>query len=543
MKTSRLATLALSFAMVANAANGPFNAKPLADVAKAFAKSTPRGAIVTGEWREGKETFAAAGNPQPAGVLPEKIVFEIGSITKVFTGLLLAQAVVEKKARLDCTIAEILGASQRFADPRVGRITLVQLATHTSGLPRLPSNLAQGSLADDPYAKYDRALLSEALAALKLESDGPHPRAYSNLGAGLLGDLLARIYGQTWEDLVREKIARPLGMADTSVALSAEQQARFAPPFEGEQERKPWHLAALAGAGALRSTAADMIRFARVLAGRGEGTPLKEAIALLTKAHTADGEIGLCLMLGRLDGQRVWEHNGGTGGFRSAMQVFPDARAARVVLANDAELEPEAVLAAARKAGDEYAKREEGPPLAPSALSEYLGVYEREHGVKFTCVARDGKLAIRLQGQSFLTAHPTAEKDRFFLKEVAAEYEFLRQEGRITALVLHQNGRDLLAKRGDEPVPGYIFRKAADLKELTGTYVMLTGSAFVITQRGSTLYAKLAEQPALPVFETKSNWFEYDVVEAALEFLRDDKGKIAALKLHQNGLQQMAVKK
>ena len=327
------------------------------------------------------------------------------------------------------------------------------------------------------------------------------------------------------------------------MTLGADLQARFAPPFEGKEERKPWHFDALAGAGALRSTAADILRFARALADGGEGTPLREAITLLSRAHTADGAMGLCLGISSLDGHRVWEHNGGTGGYRSVLQVFPDARVARLVLVNDAGVEPGEVLVAARRGGDAKARREEGPPLAAGALADYPGVFRSEQGAIFTCVVREGQLVIKLQGQSFLAVIPTARKDWFFVKEVAAEYEFLRSEGRITSLVLHQNGRDLHARRGSEAAPAYLFRSAEELKPLTGTYVMFTGSAFVITQRGRTLVAKLADQPAVPVFETKKNRFEYDVVEAALEFLPDDKGKIAALKLHQNGIEQLAIKK
>jgi D-alanyl-D-alanine-carboxypeptidase/D-alanyl-D-alanine-endopeptidase len=129
-----LAWLSLSSALFAQ--------KPitLASSAQNMAKNMPRGCIVTGEWRDGKAVYAVSGPDQPAKVPGEKIVFEIGSISKTFTGLLLAQAVLQKKLTFETTLKQALDAKQAFADDKVAAITLAQLATHTSGLPRMPDN-------------------------------------------------------------------------------------------------------------------------------------------------------------------------------------------------------------------------------------------------------------------------------------------------------------------------------------------------------------------------------------------------------------------
>jgi CubicO group peptidase (beta-lactamase class C family) len=167
----------------------------------------------------------------------EKIVFEIGSISKAFTGLLLAQSVLEKKVRFDSTLRELLGKTQNYADARVGQITLLQLVTHTSGLPRLADNHAAFADPADLYTKYDRAALSQYLEKAKLEGEGPYLESYSNLGMGLLGDMLARVHGRSWEELVRERITVvPLGMSDTTVTLSAEQAVRFIQPYAGGEK-------------------------------------------------------------------------------------------------------------------------------------------------------------------------------------------------------------------------------------------------------------------------------------------------------------------
>jgi CubicO group peptidase (beta-lactamase class C family) len=130
---------------------------------------------------------------------PESVLFEIGSITKVFTGLLLAQAVLEERLQLDDPIGPLLPASLDLA-PEVAGITLRQLATHTSGLPRLPDNFDPAN-PFDPYADYGIDPLHAYLRDYRPVSAGPHLAAYSNLGTGLLGHLLERVYGQSYADL------------------------------------------------------------------------------------------------------------------------------------------------------------------------------------------------------------------------------------------------------------------------------------------------------------------------------------------------------
>ncbi len=239
---------------LASAAEGADAAKsPLAFRMEQAAAGLPQGCIVAGEMGlDGVPVFSVAGRQEPAGVAPEKVVFEIGSISKVFTGLLLAQAVLEKKVRLETTLKELMGDGVKFADEQVAGITLKQLATHTSGLPRIPEDLLAGTGAGgdvaDPYAHYDRARLEASVTAVKLAHAPPSASSYSNLGVGLLGDLLARVYERSWEELVVERICQPLGMTDTSVTLNAGQKTRLAPAYAGGEEVKPWRFQALAGA-------------------------------------------------------------------------------------------------------------------------------------------------------------------------------------------------------------------------------------------------------------------------------------------------------
>ena len=160
----------VSSALVADAASP--EAKPLSAAAELMLPNLPRGCIVTAEKIDDRVVFACAGETKPQGIAPKRVLFEIGSLTKVFTGLLLAKAVSEGRVTLDTTIEQILG-NHSFADSRVGTITLRQLATHTSGLPTHPDNLQTVSDSSNACALYDRIHLFQFLSKTKLNGDSP----------------------------------------------------------------------------------------------------------------------------------------------------------------------------------------------------------------------------------------------------------------------------------------------------------------------------------------------------------------------------------
>jgi len=378
------------------------------------------------------------------------------------------------------------------------------------------------------------------VAAQKLEGKPPFAESYSNYGMGLLGDILSRVHGKSWEDLAKERITGPLGMIDTTVTLTREQQGRFAPAYDGKKKVQPWTFAALAGAGALRSSAADMIKFGEAILAP-EKTPLKEAIMLMLKPQTAEGGVGFAIMLPKLDGHEVREHNGGTGGYRSVMQVMPETRTVRVILTNNSAIEPGAIIAVSRN--EKPRLKESDKIITADQLAEYEGVYPIVPQARFTVLRRGDQLWTQLTGQTFLRLFPHEQDDRFFLKVVSAELQFHRENGKVVSLTNHQNGREFNARKSDQPVPKIVFRNAKELAPYVGTYQLRPKVVFTLNAQGETLFAQLTGQPPAPVFEKRDDWFEFDVVEAALEFERDKDGKIIALKLHQNGIIQRAAKK
>lgn len=266
-------------------------------------------------------------------------VFEIGSITKVLTSTLLADLVSSEELGLDTPVQSLLGNKVRVPARKGAEITLGHLATHSSGLPRLPGNFDPAD-ESSPYADYDADHLYEFLSSHKLRRDIGEAVEYSNVGYGLLGHALALREGADYETLVTERILEPLQMDDTAVELTPALRARLAPGHDGRlRPAANWDFTALAGAGALRSTVNDMLTFLEANMGLREST-LQPAMELAHAPRLMDPALGMELGLGWIiaaEGDRrfVW-HNGATGGYASFIGFDPEAGEGVVILSNSA---------------------------------------------------------------------------------------------------------------------------------------------------------------------------------------------------------------
>ena len=271
----------------------------------------------------------------------EHTVFEIGSVTKVFTALLLAVMVEAGDVTLDEPLAAFY---PELTLPVRGRpATLVDLATHASGLPRLPPGLLRQALRrrDDPWASFSDADVARGLESVRLRAEPGARVRYSNFGVGVLGQALARRAGTPYDDLVRSRVCRPLGLPDTGVRRSPDQLARRAVGHDRRGRAVPdWHMDSLPGMGALHSTSADLARF---LAAQldPDSTSLGDAIRLAQQPRVGAGRLGhqaLGWMLSPLPrtGRRMFWHNGGTGGAFSFVGLEPGTGVAVVALTNSA---------------------------------------------------------------------------------------------------------------------------------------------------------------------------------------------------------------
>lgn len=258
-------------------------------------------------------------------------IYEIGSITKTFTTTLLALAVVQKKITADQPITKFLPDSVAN-NPALKGITLKLLANHTAGLPRLPANL-DWTRAEQPYEHYDKSHLFSYMKTATTASAPGKVYAYSNLGVGLLGVILERIYGMDYATLVSKYITAPQGMKHTGIAVNG----RTAQGYDGAlHAAEMWNMNSLMGAGMLRSDAADLLKYATLQLEQGND-PLHQAISLSHQPTFDDGttKIGMGWNYMKEKNEWIW-HNGATGGFRSYLLANTATRNAVVILANSA---------------------------------------------------------------------------------------------------------------------------------------------------------------------------------------------------------------
>ena len=381
-------------------------------------------------------------------------VFEIGSVTKVFTATLLSEMVERGEVSLSDPISKYLPASVK-APTRDGKeITLLDLSTQTSGLPRLPNNLAPKN-ALNPYADYSVEQLYQFLSGYTLTRDVGVKYEYSNVGVGLLGQLLVLRAGKDYETLVRTRICQPLKMDSTGITLSPELRGRLATGHNPALLPVPnWDLPTLAGAGALRSTVNDLLKFLAANLGLNK-SPLLAAMQMTHQSRHDTGvpdlEIGLNWhLLKKFDTVIVW-HNGGTGGYHSFIGFDQNQRKGVVVLSNSAndidDIGRHLLVRQYPLSKIEPPKERKAIRLETSVLEAYTGNYQLVPGFVIT-ISRDGEqLFAQATGQGKLELFAESETD-FFFKAVDAQITFTKDDqGRVTQMVLHQNKVDQTAKR------------------------------------------------------------------------------------------------
>lgn len=306
-----------------------------------FQRGLPVGLSI-GILKNGKVSFYGYGETAKGNnIVPNpSTIFEIGSVTKTFTATILALAIGEGKIKLNDPVNKYLPDSIPKLEFEDQPVTILTLANHTSSFPRMPANFHSTIKNEkDPYASYTLHDLYSSLHDLTLTRKPGSKLEYSNFAVGLLGTILQKEYRKTYEQLLLVNLTRPLGMRDTRVNLRKKDSAHFATGYDQRGEYNgPWNLTSpFAGAGAIRSTARDMLKYgAAEMDQANPPASIKKAMAL-TKSITFENggnRIGLGWFYQRWEGNDILFHNGGTGGFASFLAIDPQKKFAVVILSN-----------------------------------------------------------------------------------------------------------------------------------------------------------------------------------------------------------------
>ncbi len=421
-----------------------------------------RGAGIVVGLLDGTSGRIVARGPAGAGAAFDgRTIFEIGSISKVFTALILADMVSKGEVALDDPAEKYLPAGVKMPERGGRKITLLDLATQTSGLPRAPDNMPYGNI-DDPIADYTEALMLDYLGRYQLTRDIGSQFEYSNLGFGLLGYLLGRAARSDYATLLAQRITGPLGMRDTAIGLSADQQRRFAQGHDAYMRpAAPWTFGALPGCGAIRSSGDDMLTFLRAVID--PNSPIGPAMKLAAEWRRPTGMgrlgIGLGWMIGKpAEGRSTLLHNGATGGFRGMIWLEP-AKARGVVVLTNAAIEPASDdLALHLMLGTPVQPARPVPPapprpsdrvevqLPPAELDRVVGRYEVT-GLSILNISRDGTgLKAAIAGQTL----PIFAESRlnFFWRRMDAQAQFTTgADGKVDGVVFTWIGMPFKGKR------------------------------------------------------------------------------------------------
>ena len=405
----------------------------------------------------GRRVIAYGNSGNDNHPLDGNTIFEIGGITKVFTALLLADMAQHHAVALTDPIAKYLPRNVKIQE-RSGRITLQDLATHTSGLPRSPTNLVAKD-SQNPYASYTAEQLYGFLASYQLPHDRSSDAEYSNVAYGLLGQILSSRAHKSYEAMVRSSITAPLKMNSTGITLSSEMKARLAIGHDRQLSEVPnWDFQALAGAGALRSTANDLLTFLAAEMGNSQ-SPLAPAMEDMLKVRRPTATKGLENALGwqisTLNANEIVQKDGITisGGYSTFIAYVPKTRTGVVVLSN--ALTPTGVSdIALHLLNPVYplrGTRQKEVTVNPKLLEKYVGDYQLSPTATVKITRQDNALFAQVTGQPKLQVFPQSDRN-FFYKVFDAQLTFeTDDQGRATALVLLYNGVSSRAKRIEKP--------------------------------------------------------------------------------------------
>lgn len=469
------------------------------------------------------------------------MVFEIGSITKQFTAAAVLLLQEQGKLRLEDDVRKYLPDYPTHGET----ITIDHLLTHTSGIPSytgLPEWFPR--VREDMKAEDVIALFKDK----PLEFKPGEKQRYNNSAYFLLGAVIEKASGKTYEQFVEEEIFQKLGMSHSRYGHAEEvvplRAAGYSRDDNGFRHAMYLSMTQPYAAGSLMSTVDDLAVWDRALAGE---TLLKKASLdrMFTSARLASGRpvrYGYGLVLNELEGRRVMEHGGGIFGFVSFLLRVPEERLFVAILSNnEASSTPPDALAlriAAKALGKPL---EERPVLSldAAAMDEYVGVYRFDAETTRT-ITREGASLFSQRSGGNKSEILASARDELFFKESDSRLRFRRDaQGKVTGVdLIPRSGPDESGSKTDEPPPAQ--RQAIQVDPAVydayiGEYEIAPGFSIAVTREGGKIFAQATGQPKLEIFPETETKFFLKEVDAQLEFVRGEGGKVTGVVLHQGG--------
>lgn len=483
--------------------------------------------------------------------LNEDTIFEIGSITKLFTASLLELDIEGKKISLNTSLDDILHGKVTFNDNKVRKITMEQLSTHTSGLPRMPTNINMNFKDDSPcpFANYSIDNLYDFLKNSTIERPQQSAYLYSNVGYGILGYILTVIEKQDFETLCTEHITKPLNMKDTIITLTTEQKKRFASGYDAVGEPVPhWEYQTLQGAGALRSTARDLTTFLKMYLGLLPSTltpVLTKTFQVRKETGTSGHLVSLGWHISKLsDGELYW-HDGETGGF-SGFIGFDNLNKKGIVLlanSNNSLLSLGLYLLNSQQKlfTDTLPKI---ASFAADSYKKYTGEYILSQNLTLKVSVFKDNLVVQLTGNPKLLYLPEAEH-KFFNTQIDSHIEFQKDaEGKISLLLLKEHGVTYKAYKDTQKndFADALKLPKEKLEQYIGKYVLKPNYYITIKKDETYLTSQVTGQAALRLKPIADNKFETELVDSSILFHFANDGKVDSLTVYQGAITVTAKK-
>jgi CubicO group peptidase (beta-lactamase class C family) len=494
----------------------------------------------------------------------ENSVFEIGSISKTFTGIILADKVLKGKMKLQDPVKKYLPKDVSVPTKDGEQITLLHMANHTSALPRMPDNFEPANPAN-PYVDYTEKRMFDFLSNCELPRDIGSEYEYSNYAMALLGHVLATNSNMGYEELMLERIVTPLGMSNTRVVLTDNMKKNLALGHSGSRQAENWDLGILAGAGGIRSTATDMLKYVAANMGK-EKIDAYPAMELTHKATTDKKQgavVGLAWHISKMkNGKEIIAHGGATGGYQAFAGFIKGGNKGVVVLTNSSAtvddigrhlLDPNYELNVVKPSIADKLQSTMDKEGIEAGVKAYWDLKNNEADAYDFSESELNTLGYKYMGEGAIETalavfdinvktYPDAfnvydSRGEAYMKKGDNEKAKADYKKSVELNPANQNGIAMLEKLGVD-TEGLVKEVKVDkavLETYIGKYELVPGFVITITLKEDQLMAQATGQSNLPVFPKSENVFYYKVVQAELTFNKNDKGKVESLTLFQGG--------